>query len=138
MARGGKREGTGGQFKWKHGKTKTIRVPESLAEQILEIAKRLDEGISIIDHDTSSKVLDKSPKIADGGISIIDHDTSSKVLDLSGISMRQHNGILAVYLEDLAHAGYQILPERVSQLVEARMQKLLIDKRLKNGNNSQR
>lgn len=114
MVRGGRREGAGGQSKWKHGKTKTIRVPESLAEQILEIAKRLDEGINIIEHDTRSKVL-----------------------DLSGISIRQQNGIIAVYLEDLVKAGYQILPERVSQLVDARIQKLLIDKQLKYGNNPQ-
>ncbi|MEG3882043.1 hypothetical protein QT972_32285 [Microcoleus sp. herbarium7] len=115
MVRGGRREGAGGQFKWKNGKTKTIRVPESLAEQILELARKLDEGISIIDHDTPSKVL-----------------------DLSGISIRQHNGVIAVYLEDLVKAGYQILPERVSQLVEARIQKLLIDKQVKYGNNPQR
>jgi hypothetical protein len=112
MARGGIRPGAGGQFKWKHGKTKTIRVPEVLADQILELAKKLDEGINTIDHDTRSKVL-----------------------DLSGISVRHHNGIIAVYLEDLVKAGYEILPEKVSQLVEARIQKLLIDKRLKYGNN---
>jgi hypothetical protein len=115
MARGGRREGAGGQFKWKHGKTKTIRVPEVLADQILEFAKKLDEGINTIDYDTRSKVL-----------------------DLSGISLRQHNGIIAVHLEDLVKAGYEILPERVSQLVEARIQKLLIDKRLKYGNNPER
>jgi hypothetical protein len=115
MARGGVRPGAGGQFKWKHGKTKTIRVPEVLAEQILEFARKLDEGINTIDHDTPSKVL-----------------------DLSGISIRQHNGIIAVYLEDLVKGGYQILPEKVSQLVEARIQKLLIDKRLKYGNNPER
>ncbi len=115
MPRGGKRPGAGGQFKWKHGKTKTIRVPEVLAEQILEFAKKLDEGINIIEHETQSKVL-----------------------DLSGISIRQHNGIIAVYLEDLVKAGYQIRPEKVAQLVEARIQKLLIDKRLKYGNNPER
>ena len=30
--------------KWKQGKTRTIRVPVVLAEQLLEIAHRLDEG----------------------------------------------------------------------------------------------
>lgn len=42
MPRGGSRLGAGGQFKWNHGKTKTIRVPESLVDQVLEYARKLD------------------------------------------------------------------------------------------------
>lgn len=114
MPRGGKREGAGGKPTWKNGKTKTIRVPVVLAEEVLRIARELDEK------------------------GTIEHDTESKMLDLSGISIRQHNGIIAVYLEDLVKAGYQIRPEKVAQLVEARIQKLLIDKRLKYGNNPEK
>ena len=33
--------------KWKSGQTRTIRVPHVLAEQLLEIAHRLDEGESL-------------------------------------------------------------------------------------------
>ncbi len=33
--------------KWKQGRTRTIRVPVVLAEQLLEIAHRLDEGESL-------------------------------------------------------------------------------------------
>lgn len=43
------------QPKWKLGQTKTIRVPIVIAEQLLEIAHRLDEGaspISDLTHDT--------------------------------------------------------------------------------------
>lgn len=32
------------QFKWKHGQTKSIRVPIALEEQALKIIKALDEG----------------------------------------------------------------------------------------------
>ena len=39
MPRGGRREGAGGRFKWNHGKTKTIRVPIELADEILEYAQ---------------------------------------------------------------------------------------------------
>lgn len=95
MARGGRREGAGGQFKWKHGETKTIRVPIVLAEKILEYAEKLDEE------------------------AIIEHDTPSKVLNLSGISIRVCNGKSAVYLEDLAKAGYEILPERLGKMFKA-------------------
>lgn len=95
MPRGGYRPGAGGQFKWKHGETKTIRVPIALAEQILEYAQKLDDG------------------------AIIERETPSKVLNLSGISIRACNGKSAVYLEDLAKAGYEILPERLGKMFKA-------------------
>jgi hypothetical protein len=95
MTRGGKREGAGIRPTWKHGKTKTIRVPEELAEQILEFARKLDSG------------------------AIIESDTQSNVVNLSGISIRACNGKSAVYLEDLVKAGYEILPERLGQMFKA-------------------
>lgn len=95
MTRGGKREGAGIRPTWKHGKTKTIRVPEELAEQILEFARKLDSE------------------------AIIESDTQSNVLDLSGISIRACNGKSAIYLEDLAKAGYEILPERLGKMFKA-------------------
>lgn len=114
MPKGGKREGAGGKPTWKHGKTKVIRVPIALADEILEYARKLDAG------------------------DITDPDTGSKVVDLSGISIRHHEGAIAIRLEDLAVAGYEIKPEKISQLVKARIQKLEIDKRLENGNNQEK
>lgn len=113
MARGGLRLNAGAKAKWKHGKTKTIRVPEVLVPQILEYSKKLDLG------------------------QVIENDTISKTLNFSGISVRQHNGILAIYLEDLVKAGYEILPESLSNLAKARIQKLQLDNQLKYGNNTQ-
>lgn len=95
MGRGGVRPGAGGPSKWKHGKTKTIRVPEVLVDQILDYAQKLDDE------------------------AIIEHETHSKVLDLSGISIRVCNGKSAVYLEDLAKAGYEMLPERLGKMFKA-------------------
>lgn len=92
MGRGGARPGAGGRFKWKNGKTKTIRVPEVLADQILLYAQKLDSG------------------------DIIEHETPSKMLDLTGVSIRVCNGKSAVYLEDVAKAGYEILPERLGKM----------------------
>ena len=114
MPRGGRREGAGGRFKWNHGKTKTVRVPIELADKILEYAQRLDDGV------------------------IIEHETPSKILNLSGMSLRQHNGVLSIYLEDLVKAGYELLPEKLYQIVRARIDKLELDNRLKYGNNSQK
>lgn len=33
--------------KWKHGQTRTIRVPIALADRVLTIARQLDNGISL-------------------------------------------------------------------------------------------
>jgi hypothetical protein len=44
MCRGGYRRGAGRKAAWKHGETKTIRVPVALREQLLEMARQLDRG----------------------------------------------------------------------------------------------
>jgi hypothetical protein len=95
MPRGGARLNSGSKPKWKSGKTKTIRVPEVLAEKILNYAEKLDSGC------------------------VIEDVTESKVLDLSNISIRVCNGKSAVYLEDLARAGFKILPERLGKVFKA-------------------
>ncbi len=46
MARGGRRSTTW-KPTWKHGKTRTIRVPIVLAESILNLARILDEGEAV-------------------------------------------------------------------------------------------
>jgi hypothetical protein len=44
MPRGGARENSGRKPKWNLGETKAIRVPVAIADTILEIARRLDDG----------------------------------------------------------------------------------------------
>lgn len=46
MPRGGARPNSGPSSRWRHGKTKTIRVPIVLADRLLEIAKQMDEQSS--------------------------------------------------------------------------------------------
>ncbi len=46
MPRGGRRSTTW-KPTWKHGKTRTIRVPIVLAESILNLARILDEGEAV-------------------------------------------------------------------------------------------
>jgi hypothetical protein len=43
--RGGARVGGGRPSEWQHTPTKTIRVPEDFAPVLLEVAKKLDEGL---------------------------------------------------------------------------------------------
>ena len=93
MARGGKRPGAGAKPKWKHGKTKTIRVPEVLADEVLDFARKLDEN------------------------SVTSDGADSKILDLSGITVSQLQGRKLVYLSDLVRAGYEIMPLGLADMI---------------------
>ena len=100
MARGGFREGSGGKPKWIHGKTTVIRIPEALSDEVLRIAKLLDEGKTV------------------------DDVTKAKYLDLSGVLVRTVDGALAVFLEDLLKANFKIRPielvDRVRKEIDRR------------------
>lgn len=106
MPRGGQREGAGGISTWNHGKTKTIRVPIALAEQLLEMAREMDNGEKLT---LNQKVIEPV--------------TESKVVDLSGVRLTHLNGEIAIRLEDLVKLGYQLHPASLAQMVEARMQR---------------
>jgi hypothetical protein len=95
MPRGGRREGAGSKPTWKHGKTKTVRVPEALADKILGIAKVLDDTESIDLQD-----LGYAPE-------------EVKVIDLTGVAIHAHTHGAFVYLSDLIRIGYTIKPERL-------------------------
>ena len=49
MARGGYREGGGRPSGFVHTPTQTVRVPVALADQVLELAQKLDKGELIVD-----------------------------------------------------------------------------------------
>ena len=92
MTRGGARLNAGAKAKWKHGKTKTIRVPEALVDQIIDYAKKLDDQ--------------QVPVFSE-----------SKVLNLSGISVYILSGKKFVYVSDLIKLGYDIKPHRLAVAV---------------------
>jgi hypothetical protein len=95
MPRGGARLGAGAKSKWKHGETKTIRVPKQLEQQVLEYARKLD------------------------GSAILETDTESKIINLSSISVTFYKNRPIIYLEDLVKAGYEILPSALAKKVKA-------------------
>lgn len=86
MPRGGKREGSGPKSNWKNGKTKTIRVPISLADDILNIARRLD------------------------GQQAVESSGFTQSIDLSSINIPTLRGKSFVFLEELMKLGYEIQP----------------------------
>lgn len=87
MTRGGYRKNAGSKPKWRHGKTKTIRVPIALADRIMEVAQALD------------------------------FETQSKYINLSGIPIRTVRGKPAVFVEDLIKAGFTVRPASLSSNV---------------------
>lgn len=105
MPRGGKREGAGGKSSWKYGKTKVIRVPEVMAEKILEIARFIDSSNSF-----DVVILSNNESV-----------TESKVIDLSGITVRAFPNGSGVYLADLIRAGYELKPDALALSVKRRM-----------------
>lgn len=86
MPRGGYRQNAGRKPKWRSGKTKMIRVPIELADQLLEIAQKIDQGASI------------------------ENESISNDIDLTGLPLINLNGKKAVALVDLLKAGYEIYP----------------------------
>jgi hypothetical protein len=103
MPRGGAREGTGVKSTWKKGKTRVVRVPEALADQILDYARKLDSG------------------------TISESVTASKVVNLSGISLKSYSGKISIHVEDLAKAGYEIQPESLGKIFKS-----ILSQRLEN------
>jgi hypothetical protein len=41
---GGARPGAGGGCRWKHGRTKLVRLPVALVDRILEVARYMDQN----------------------------------------------------------------------------------------------
>jgi hypothetical protein len=107
MPRGGVRSNSGAKSKWKHGKTKLIRVPEKLADQILEYAHKLDENAKI-ESETESKT--------DSSLGL-DSVMESKVLDLSGISVATLKERTFVFLDNLLKSGYVLKPDALNDRV---------------------
>jgi|GEM_PF-1873037 len=97
MTRGGHREGAGRKSTWIRGKTTVVRVPEVLVDEIIRVARLLDEGKSV------------------------DDVTKSKYLNVSGISIRLVDGKPAILLEDLLKADFKIRPIEVVDRVRKSM-----------------
>lgn len=55
---GGSRHGSGRPSKWRSGKCKAIKIPEAIADQVLEIARQIDIGA-----DSDRTVVEKLHKL---------------------------------------------------------------------------
>lgn len=64
MPKGGRRSTTW-DSPWESGKTKLVRVPESIAEEVLTFAHRIDRGERITDDDGKEKGVEALYEKAD-------------------------------------------------------------------------
>ena len=104
MPRGGARPNSGPPPSWRHGRTKTIRVPRALAAQIKHLARQLDQGR--LEYDTGSEIERDTS-------SILENDTGSKIAEAVEI--------LTEALKLKSNAGGKIKVEirKVLELLEA-------------------
>lgn len=80
MPRGGKRDGAGRPSGWKHKETKLVRVPVAIADQLMDIAQKLDKG-EILDFVTDSKVVQASSHVPASQMTVWEADESSSFSD---------------------------------------------------------
>jgi hypothetical protein len=72
-------------------------VPIAIAEEVLKLAKELDEK------------------------GVIEPDTESKMLDLSGITVPEIRGKRFVFLSDLVRLGYEIHPLKLAEVIRGEL-----------------
>lgn len=101
MPRGGYREGSGAKSTWFSGETVVIRVPRSLSDEVLRLARLLDEGKSV------------------------DDITKAKYLDLSGVTIHNIDSKYAVFLEDLLNKGFKVRPLSLVDKIRKQIDRLL-------------
>lgn len=102
MAKGGRRS-TSYTPTWKHGKTRTIRVPIALADQALEIVRDLDEGRSVgVTQAKDEEIKQLREKLAELIILCLEmrRELDSKKMDQSGIILTALNR----YIEAQQHS----------------------------------
>ena len=90
MPRGGHRENAGRKSGWKHPDTQTIRVPKVYANQLIEIARRLDKGESIeFVSKPKNELVTKSKAKKEVTKDSVSKSTKRSVTESNGLSQRQ-------------------------------------------------
>jgi len=94
--------------KWKQGRTRTIRVPVVLAEQLLEIAHRLDSGESLeMTQDNRANERGNSIELTQDKLA----ERSSQLIDVTQDNLTDLSRLKAKQLEALALLQNAITPK---------------------------
>jgi hypothetical protein len=96
MVRGGRREKAGRKSTWVSGckfeDTKLIRVPATIANELLEIAHKLDSGEAIDSETKSNNEIVTKSELIQKGKQIVTDESVVRVKDRS--SVRKYFGLL--------------------------------------------
>lgn len=100
------------QGKWKHGATRTIRVPITLADDILEYARQLDSGVKSLDTGESgtTKEIER-----DNGVKSLD---TNDLADAEEVEQDNNNQSVAEWEDFLESLDTSVL---TSNLLKAKL-----------------
>lgn len=62
-SRGGKRDGSGRPPTWWSGKCKAVKIPESIADQVLEVAREIDKRAFVEEYTEAKTPLEQIVEI---------------------------------------------------------------------------
>jgi hypothetical protein len=96
-SRGGVRPGAGRPYKWKHGKTKPIRVPEAIAAEVLAYARELDDrggsprssSLQIFPSKSDSQLVRENKHLKDMIARIYSHHQQEEMLKLMKLRFKR-------------------------------------------------
>lgn len=88
VGRGGYRVNAGRKSSWRHSETQTIRVPKVFVRQLMNLARKLDQGESI-DFDTQSKQA-RTDNVANSNQPSCDSVADSKMPLSAALTQARH------------------------------------------------
>ena len=88
VGRGGYRVNAGRKSSWRHSETQTIRVPKVFVRQLMNLARKLDQGESI-DFDTQSKQA-RTDNVANSNQPSCDSVADSKMPLSAALTLARH------------------------------------------------
>ena len=106
--RGGARPGAGGGGRWKHGRTKLVRLPVALLDQILEVARYMDQNDGNLPPSDSALITSGHPSKTLSGEEFKELAAKRKVQELAAKVMA---GNERVWVSDATFKDLYELPE---------------------------
>jgi len=101
--RGGARPGAGGGTRWKHGKTKLVRLPVALLDEILEVARYMDQNEGRLPSSAPPVIISGHPSESLSGEELEEFFAKKKAQKLAEQVMR---GDELVLVSDETFAGF--------------------------------
>ena len=101
--RGGARPGAGGGTRWKHGRTKLVRLPVALLNEILEVARYMDQNEGRLPSSAPPVIISGHPSKSLSGEELEEFFAKKKAQKLAEQVMRGDEWVL---VSDETFAGF--------------------------------